>query len=189
MMQELSLNPFKARNCTASLFHSNLDINMKQRPSSSNPTFPKSPFIKNSWKPGKYTNRTPNPCRAKSPSSCKGSVHFNGNSESNSAWSSQANCPSRVNYQLTTYNPITHTISQRSPLYTANKQKGICNFIDRTRALNCRALTPVYQKALKANPKAFFRKNGEFTMYNDTCLRKIGGSPFQTPLTLLRNKW
>lgn len=168
--------------------HSKSCINMKQRPSSSNTTFPKSPFIKNSWKPGKYTNRTPNPCRAKPTMSCKGSVRFTGNSESNSAWSSQTNCPSRVNYQLTAYNPITHTISQRNPLYTVNRQKGICDFIDRTRTLNFRALTPVYQKALKTNPKAFFRKNGEFTAYNDTCLRKIGTSPFHTPLTLLRNK-
>mmetsp|Transcript_23645 Transcript_23645/g.23397 ORF Transcript_23645/g.23397 Transcript_23645/m.23397 type:complete len:95 (-) Transcript_23645:32-316(-) len=93
-----------------------------------------------------------------------------------------------INYHSSDYNPITLTsVPPRPPTTTSHRQGGFCEYLDHCK-LNNKKLDNNYQETLKANPRAFFKKSGEFTEHNVNCLKLGGIGPFYTPPTLLKNK-
>lgn len=83
---------------------------------------------------------------------------------------------SMINRSSVDYDPIFHTARSPCVPTTPLRMKGLNEILDRSR-LHTSSPTPQYSSALQANPRAFCRPLGEFTRFNDNCIRSIG-EPF-----------
>jgi hypothetical protein len=96
---------------------------------------------------------------------------------SEAGWNPMKTSGSMINFQRTSYDPVTHVVSSRPQYSSAHKLKGLAEFMDRTNKYT----TPVNQgfnSAIEANPATFRRKTGEFTMFHDECRRRTNHAPF-----------
>mmetsp|Transcript_940 Transcript_940/g.931 ORF Transcript_940/g.931 Transcript_940/m.931 type:complete len:92 (-) Transcript_940:32-307(-) len=85
-----------------------------------------------------------------------------------------------INYQYSDYNPITlAAVPARTPTANSHRQGVFCEYIDHCK-LNNKRLDTAYQDTLKANPRAFYKKSGEFTEHNVNCIKLGGVGPFFT---------
>ena len=161
---------------------------------------PSSPSIP--WQIGKYQNNSGiqnaiNPSKANS-SSHPGRSHssltpswpvhgfdsqlsfkpktFNSNSESkkNSNLPSQR---SRINYQTSDYDLISHTVREQAAPSSVSRQKGLGQVFDALRPSR-QEFFDEYQHSIVSEPKIFHKKVGEFSKYQDDCVRLSGKGPF-----------
>ena len=91
---------------------------------------------------------------------------FRSNFASDTNWSPANTATSMINYSHGDYNPITQEKVKRVSTARANRRKGLSEFHDLTR-LNNKFGTVKYQEAFTTNPRAFFRRSGEFSMHAD----------------------
>jgi hypothetical protein len=84
---------------------------------------------------------------------------------------------SKINYSTRDYNLINHTSTNRPTPTTTSRQKGLGQSFDIQRPSR-QELFADYQNSLNQNPKVFYKKIGEFTKFQDSCIRLSGKGPF-----------
>lgn len=93
---------------------------------------------------------------------------------------------STINFQRTHYNPITHVEMPTSAPMTANRMKSITQITDKARSFNPHT-TQEFVKTASSTSRAFNKPSGQFTRYNDLCIRSAK-LPFEVPASLLANQ-
>ncbi|CAG9313252.1 unnamed protein product [Blepharisma stoltei] len=159
--------------------------------------FSKGPNDNKSWKVGKYytnsgiynaniartssySSLASNTTRSDSKISLPTQRPFYPNKESMEGWDPAIKKTSMINYQYSDYNPITlASVPARTPTANSHRQGVFCEYIDLCK-LNNKRLDTAYQDTLKANPRAFYKKSGEFTEHNVNCIKLGGVGPFFT---------
>ena len=91
---------------------------------------------------------------------------FRSNFPSETNWSPANTSTSMINYSTANYNPLNHSKIKRVSTANANRRKGLSEYHDLTR-LNNKFPTKVYKEAIETNPRAFFRRSGEFSQHAD----------------------
>lgn len=85
-----------------------------------------------------------------------------------------------INYQKKDYNPITHEKIKFRPVTTSFKTRGLEELIQKPTSYH-KDLNPRYYDSYAKNSRVFHKKSGDFTRFDDECLKKIGGNPFKYP--------
>jgi hypothetical protein len=102
---------------------------------------------------------------------------YHPNAESAVGWYPQRFIGSMMNYRKVSYDLIANTVSPQSHDVSPNKLKGLGEILDRANAYR-RPLNKKYEAALTLNAKAFYRRVGEFSGYNDNIKRRTNSKPF-----------
>ena len=92
---------------------------------------------------------------------------------------------STINFQRTHFNPITHVEMRPPGPMTANRLKSVAQFVDKARSFNPHT-TQEFVRTASCSARAFHRASGQFTRYNDLCVRSAK-LPFEVPASLLTN--
>ena len=101
---------------------------------------------------------------------------FNSNSESQT----NSNLPSqrsKINYQCSDYDLISHTKREQAVPASVTRQKGLGQVFDALKPSR-QEFFDEYQKSILREPKIFYKKVGEFSKFQDNCVRLSGKGPF-----------
>jgi hypothetical protein len=113
----------------------------------------------------------------KRPKTASSSKVYHANAESEVGWYPQRFNGSMMNYRKVSYDPIANTVIHQSHEVSPNKLKGLGEIFDRANVYR-RPLDKKYEAALTLNAKAFYRRVGEFSRYNDNIKRRTNSTPF-----------